>query len=233
MPLPDVVFLSSQLLTADLWTPQIAAFKDRVHWQVADNSSHDTMAELAASVLSKAPKNFTLIAHGMGGFIAFEMFRQAASRMNKLILISTLASADNANQTARRMRYLQLVQSGNFDKVIDERVPVMLSKQDQHNPTLVALVRKMATDTGPEAFLRQQRAIMGRIDSRPTLNTIHCPTVLIWGGQDGLTTLDQQHEMMAGIKNASLEVIEDSGHLVSLERPEHANALITHWLGLS
>jgi pimeloyl-ACP methyl ester carboxylesterase len=60
---------------------------------------------------------------------------------------------------------------------------------------------------------------MGRPDSRPSLRDIRCATVLVWGRQDGMATHDHQQEMLAGIANARLAILEDTGHFTTLERP--------------
>lgn len=229
---PNIIFIPSQLLTADLWAPQVAAFKGKAGCMVANNSGADTIAGIAAALLAGAPKTFSLCAHGMGGFVAFEVLRQAPERVEKLVLISTLASADTPAQTARRLGYLKLVEVGEFAKVVEERIPMMIPAERRNDDALVGLVRKMAANTGAEAFLRQQKAIMGRIDSRPSLDKIRCPTLLIYGRFDGISNLDAQQEMLTGIKNARLEIVEDSGHLVPIERPEKANALIGNWIGI-
>ena len=228
----NVVFIPSQLLTADLWAPQIAALKGKAECMVANNSGFDSIAALAKAALDTAPKTFVLTVHGMGGFIGFEILRQQPERVEKLVLISTLASADTPAQTARRLGYLKLVEAGEFAKVVDERIPMMIPPDRRGDATLTALVRKMAADTGAEAFLRQQKAIMGRIDSRPSLENIRCPTLLIYGRHDGISSIDHQQEMLTGIKNARLEIIEDSGHLVPIERPEKVSALLANWIGV-
>jgi pimeloyl-ACP methyl ester carboxylesterase len=227
----NVVFIPSQLLTADLWAPQVAALKGKANCTVAANSGFDTIAALAKSLLDTAPQAFVLTVHGMGGFIGFEILRQQPERVEKLVLVSTLASADTPAQTARRMGYLKLVEAGEFAKVVDERIPMMIPPDRRDDAALTALVRKMAADTGAEAFLRQQKAIMGRIDSRPSLPNIRCPTLLIYGRHDGISTLDHQQEMLTGIKNARLEIIADSGHLAPIERPEKVSALLANWIG--
>ncbi len=228
----NIVFIPSQLLTADLWAPQIASFRGKADCMVANNAAADTIAGIADGVLAAAPRSFSLCVHGMGGFVAFEIMRRQPERVEKLILISTLASADTPAQTARRMGYLKLVEAGEFAKVVEERIPMMIPTERRSEQALVSLVRKMASDTGPDSFLRQQKAIMARIDSRPSLENIKVPTLLIYGRHDGISSLDHQQEMLTGIKNARLEIVEDSGHLVPIERPEKASALIGTWVGI-
>jgi pimeloyl-ACP methyl ester carboxylesterase len=88
----------------------------------------------------------------------------------------------------------------------------------------------MAANVGKEAFVRQQHAIMSRADSLPLLASITCPTLVLCGRQDALTPLARHEEIAAGIKGSHLEVIEDCGHLSTLERPAEVNVALRHWL---
>ena len=224
------LFIPSQLLTAEFWAPLIDGLADRIDATVADHRGHDSVAAIAQSALAEAPDEFVLFAHGMGGFIAFEILRQQPGRVRKLVLFSSLASADVPTQTARRMNYLRLVEAGDFAAVVEERIPILVHPDRRSDAALIGLIRKMAADTGAEAFLRQQRAIMGRIDSRPALGAIACPTLLIFGEQDGITAMAHQHEMIAAIPEAQLELIRDCGHMVPLERPDAVLSLLSDWL---
>jgi pimeloyl-ACP methyl ester carboxylesterase len=226
----DIVFIPSQLLTADLWSAQRVALRDIADTMVADHTRADTIAGIAQTILADSPERFTLVAHGMGGFVAFEIMRTAPQRVGKLALFATLASADTPAQTERRMGYLRLVESGKFAQVVEERIPMMIPEDRRGEAKLVDLVRKMALDTGAETFLRQQRAIMGRIDSRPRLNEIRCPTLLVYGAHDKIGNMGYQEEMRDGIPGARLEVLEDAGHLIPIERPERANTLLRDFI---
>ena len=91
----------------------------------------------------------------------------------------------------------------------------------------------MAAETGPEAFVRQQKAIMSRPDSRPLLATIRCPTLVLVGDGDELTPPELAKEIAGGISGAKLVVVPDCGHLSTLEKPEAVNAALAEWLGLN
>lgn len=223
-----IVLLSSQLLTADLWEPQRTAWRER-EIIVADNANGETIERIAAHLLDRAPDRFALAAHGMGGFIAFEVLRQQPQRVARLALLATLASADGAAQTARRQGYFELVESGRFDRVVEERLPLLLAPGSRTDPALLTVARKMARDTGPERFLRQQRALMGRIDSRPSLPDIAVPTLLLWGDQDGITARAHQDEMLAAIPQARLHVVCGAGHLLTLEAPAETTRILSEF----
>ncbi len=88
----------------------------------------------------------------------------------------------------------------------------------------------MAEETGAEVFLRETKAIMGRADSRPTLSTIACPTLVLVGDGDGLTPPALAQEIASGIRGARLVVIPDCGHLSTLERPAAVNKALAEWM---
>lgn len=218
MALP-IVLITGQLLTDAVWQPLIDAWPDR-EVIVADNRHDDTIDGFAARLLDQAPPRFVLIGHAMGGFVAFEVMRRAPERVAKLVLISTLASADGPAQTARRQGYIDLVEAGRFADVVEERIPILFPESRRGDERLLGLARRMAAETGAETFLAQQRAIMAREDSRPKLGEIAVPTLVVWGAEDGITSRAHQDEIVSLIDGAQLAVIPGAGHLVTIEAPE-------------
>ena len=228
MSLP-IVLITGQLLTAAVWRPLIDAWTDR-EVIVADNRSDDTIEGFAQRLLDFAPPKFVLVGHAMGGFIAFEVMRRAPERVAKLVLISTLASADGPAQTTRRQGYIDLVENGQFDQVVEERIPILFPEEKREDERLLGIARKMAADTGAETFLAQQRAIMARIDSRPRLGEIAVPTLLVWGEKDGITSRAHHDEIADAIPGARIEVIAGAGHLPTVEAPEVVVPLLTAFI---
>lgn len=225
-----VVLITGQLLTREVWAPQVEGLRDRHALIFADHSRDDSIAGMAERLLAAAPERFDLVAQAMGGFVAFEVMRRAPERVRSLALLSTLAPNDGPAQTERRQGYIRLVEEGRFEAVVEERIPILVHPARREDEPLLSIVRRMATETGAETFLTQQRAIMARADSRPTLSAIDCPTLVIWGRQDGITTLAHQEEIVGAIAGARFEIVEDCGHLTTLEKPQTMARLLGAWL---
>ena len=227
---PAVVFASGQLLTHACWGPQLPALSVDYDLRFSDHTRDETIAGMAQRLLAEAPERFHLVAHAMGGFTAFEVMRQAPERVISLVLIATLAPNDGPAQTERRQGYIRLVEAGKFADVVEERIPILVHPARREDETLLSVVRGMAAATGAETFLRQQRGIMSRADSRPSLGAIKVPTLVVRGAQDGITTQAHADEIVAGVPGARFEEIADCGHLPTLEKPQAMNRLLAAWL---
>jgi pimeloyl-ACP methyl ester carboxylesterase len=107
----------------------------------------------------------------------------------------------------------------------------MVHPLHREDPQLREINRLMGEDVGPEAFIRQQTAIIARPDSRPSLAAIACPTLVLVGEQDEITPLDRAVEMAHGIRGAQLVTVPECGHLSSLERPREVTHALLDWLG--
>ncbi|MGO4722951.1 MULTISPECIES: alpha/beta fold hydrolase [unclassified Inquilinus] len=231
MTLP-VVFVPGLLCDADLWAAQLAIVSADRPVVVANIAGADTVAALARAVLADAPQRFALAGLSMGGYVALEIMRQAPERVAGLALLDTSARPDSEEQTRRRRALLALARTGRFKGVTPRLLPTLLHPDRLADPILTGRVMAMAGRIGRDAFLRQQTAILGRPDSRPDLMRIDCPTLVACGRQDALTPLPLSEEMAGLIPGAELVVVEDSGHLSPMERPDAVNAALASWLGL-
>jgi pimeloyl-ACP methyl ester carboxylesterase len=200
---------------------------------VADHTRDDTMAAIATRILAAAPPRFALAGLSMGGYIALEIIRQAAGRVARLALLDTGSRADTPEATARRRTNIALAESGKFDEVIGPQFPLYVHPSRVNDAALKADYLAMCHDVGPQAYVRQQKAIMNRADSRPLLPTIRCPTLVLVGAQDEATAPALSQEMVAGIPAARLVMVPDCGHLSTMERPAAVTRALIDWMTMS
>src|SRR5580700_7576065 len=174
--LPDalpMVLIPGLTCSARLYAEQIPAL-----WQfgpviVADHRRDDSMAAIARRILAAAPPRFALVGLSMGGYVAFEIMRQAASRVAKLALLDTGARGEAPERTEQRKPLIALAKSGRFAEILDSQYPTLVHRSRHGDTALKAIVRAMNEETGADAYLRQQQAIIGRADSRPSLAAIN------------------------------------------------------------
>lgn len=82
----------------------------------------------------------------------------------------------------------------------------------------------------PTVKVRKSRAMIGRVDSRPDLYRIACPTLVLCGSADTITPPELHREMADAITGAQLAIIETCGHLAPLEQPDAVSKELKHWL---
>ncbi len=227
-----LVLLPGLLCDAALWEPQLSELADIARFWVPDLTKYESMKELGEAVLRDAPwKEFALAGLSMGGYVAMEVIRQAPERVARLALLDSRARPETPDETERRQQLMKLAQSERgFMPVTSRMLPLMLHPSRVKDAVLTKTIRDMAERTGVEAYLRQQHAIISRPDFRPGLQRIKCPTLVLCGRQDQLTPLECSEEMAAAIPGARLAVIDECGHLATLERPDAVNAVMRTWL---
>jgi len=227
--------LPTILVPGLLCTPRLYAEQMPALWRfgpvtIADHRKDDTLDAIAARILKDAPPRFALAGLSMGGYIAYAILRAAPERVVKLALLDTAARADTPEQTERRKAQIALAQSGKLNEVVDALLPLFLHKNHIGDKALVTTVRKMAEETGPEAFVRQQRAIMARPDSRSDLARIRCPTLVIVGDADALTPPKVAEEIAGLVPGSRLLTVPQCGHLSTIERPEAVTKALVEWM---
>jgi pimeloyl-ACP methyl ester carboxylesterase len=225
-----VVLIPGLNCSARLYAEQIPVLWRFGPVQVADHTRDDSMDAIASRILAAAPPRFALAGLSMGGFIALTIMRHAPDRVQKLALLDTSARPETPEQTARRKPQIALAKAGRFAEVPPLQFPVFVHRNRQGDEALRARVRVMAEETGAQAFLRQQQAIMTRPDARPSLPAIKCPTLVLVGDGDELTPPALSQEIAAGVVGSRLVVVADCGHLSTMERPDAVNRELNNWL---
>ncbi len=226
-----LLLLPGLLCDARLWRDQIAALNDIADATVADLTQDDSIPAVAARALAAVPaRDFVLAGLSMGGYVAFEILRRAGTRVRGAMFFDTSAQPDTPEQSRRRRGLMALSKRGQFRGVTPRLLPMLLHPDRADEQPLAGEVMEMADRVGHAAFLRQQTAIMNRCDSRPDLPGLRMPVLVAAGRQDALTPLEKAEEIAAGLPDARLAVIEDAGHLPTMERPAEVSALMRDFL---
>lgn len=230
-----VVLLPGLLCDRAVWEPQIAALSEHYECLVADYGGADSLAAMAQSVLGSVPATFSLVGHSMGGRVALEVMRMAPQRVSRLALLDTgyqsRPEGEVGEAEARsRYRLVDMALSQGMRVMGREWIQGMVHPERLQDAALMESILAMIERKTPGIFAAQIRALLGRPSVEAVLRSINCPTLVLCGRQDIWSPLTR-HEQMAGmIPGADLVVIEDSGHMVTLERPEAVTTALHGWL---
>ena len=167
---PALVLVPGLLCDERLWRHQAEGLADLAgRVLVPDVTGEDSVAAMARGILDAAPGRFSLAGLSMGGYVSLEVMRQAPERVEALALLDTSARPDTPEQTEARLGLVGLARAGRFDEVWRRLLPKVVHPDRVDEPEIRSAVREMAHAVGPEGFERQERAIIGRPDSRPDL----------------------------------------------------------------
>ncbi len=225
-----ILFVPPMLCDARVFGPQIGALSTDHAVMYAPTTQGERMEEIASQILSWAPSKFALVGMSMGGAVALEIMRRAGERVTRLALISASPLADTPQMASVREPLIVAARSGRFHDVIEKELPLDWLADGPNRLEIGNLVRDMAMYQGPEAYVRQARAMQRRKDQQVTLRKVNQPTLVLCGDEDSHLPV-RRHEFLAEmIPQARLEVVVGAGHLPSLEQPETVIDQLRAWM---
>ena len=227
----SIVLVPGLLCSARLFAEQLPALSAIGTTTIADTTRDASIEDFAQRLLADAPPRFALAGLSMGGYIAFEVMRRAPERVAKLALLDTSARADTPTQILRREALVALAEESGLPAVVEQLFPLYVAPARRDDAALRALVDQMALEIGKAAFAGQEVAIARRHDSRPTLRTIACPTLVLVGEDDQATPPELSAEIADAIPAAQRVTVPACGHLSTLEQPAAVTAALVAWLG--
>lgn len=225
-----ILLIPGLICTDEVFSLQVPALWPFGPITIASTLTGDSMEAIAANILATAPPRFALAGVSMGGYLCFEILRQARERVAKLALLDTSARPDTPEQAAGRRAMVERARRGEYEALIDEVFPALVHPDHANDAALLAAHRREASVIGIEGFARQQAANAARPDSRPLLTSIDVPTLVLVGDEDRLTPPDVAKEIADGIAGSRYVVIPKAGHMSLLEQSEAVNAALTAWI---
>lgn len=218
------MLLPGTLCDAALWAQQRAALADHAEVQVGDLTRSASVASVADDVLGDAPETFSLAGFSLGAVVALEIMRRAPERVERLALLSANAGGSAPEHFAAWDTWEAQTRAGHLDRVL-----CTLAGWSRHHGEVETAIKTMGERVGEAAFLRQLDVLRSRVDSRPDLARIDCPTLLVAGRDDRVTPVAGHEEIKRALPAATLTVLA-CGHYSPLEQPEAVSAALHGWL---
>lgn len=227
-----IVFLPGMMCDARLFGPQLAAMSSTHAVMVAPITQGERVEDIAGALLDLLPRRFALAGLSMGGIVAMELMRRTPERITRLCLLDTNPLAETPQVAAMREPQIVAAKTGRLVEVMrDEMKPNYLAPGPARQDVL-DLVMEMARTLGPDVFIRQSRALQRRRDQQGTLRRVHVPTMVICGEHDELCPVRRHTFMAELIDSARLHVLENAGHLPTLETPDEVIDLLYDWMNM-
>jgi len=218
-----------------VWEPladHLPSFQSRI---VIDYQGANTLVHMSELLLSQAPDQFLLAGHSMGGRVALEVLRMAPQRVSGVILMDTgylpkVAGAVGEEEVRKRLALLQIAQEQGVRAMAQEWVKGMVHPARLTDQSLIGDILDMFDRKNSDIFARQLLALIHRPDATPVLQALTMPTLILCGAQDAWSPPSQHIEMHQFVPHAQLAVIENAGHMATMEKPEAVAVAMSNWL---
>lgn len=227
---PCLILLCGLLCDERVWQAQADALRARYDVRVASFEDQDTIGAMAAKVLADAPARFALAGHSMGARVALEVCRIAPRRVERLALLDTGYQGVAEGEAARRMVLVARAQSEGIAAIARAWALPMLASAQRRDAVLVDAIVAMLGRMSGQVYANQTRALLARPDATAVLAHIACPTLVLCGRQDGWSPPQWHHDMAALIPGSVLRLIDDCGHMSTLEQPAAVLQALEEWL---
>lgn len=218
-----LVLIPGSACDETVWKPQMDKLSKLCHIRVPELSSCNHLNEMVEESIKNLPRQFLLAGHSLGGCIALEIMRKASHRVKKLCLLSTSAAADDSQMKQNRKNRISIAKTANYPELART-----LAEQYTEDKSIVDDVYRMFL-RNKKLFIQQQKNIMLRQESESILKNIQQETLIIVGKQDPYF-FESTKKIAASIPHAVLEIIEECGHMVTMEKPQITTELMWHWV---
>jgi 3-oxoadipate enol-lactonase len=235
-----ILFLHGFPFNGSLWKPQIEFFQDKRIVLAPDLRGHgsgpkdnapwmilDYVDDLHELLVKAKIEQVILCGHSMGGYIALEFIHKYPQMVQSLILAGSRADADSNEVKDQRYKTLEKIRKEGLEGFAEDFSKLVLADvRSKEKKELMKTVQDLILSNEVENVMLVIGALTSRKDSTPNLKEIGCPTMVIVGADDKVTSWGVNHSMARRITNCQFAKVAKAGHLVNIEQPEKFNALI-------
>jgi len=235
MSKPTLILIPGLICDDAVWEHQARDLQAVANITIADHGSLDSLDAMADAILERAPDRFALAGHSMGGRVAFQVYRKAPERVIGMALMDTASTPRAAGmkgeqEANERYRLLEVARNEGMRAMGAAWMRQMVHPDRLSDKQLVDSILDMIERKTPDTFEAQIKAMLRRPDATALLSEIRCPILVLCGRQDSWSVLARHEEMTTRLPNSRLVVIEDCGHMSTMERPDEVTAALRSWL---
>jgi pimeloyl-ACP methyl ester carboxylesterase len=226
-----VYLLCGLLCDEAVWEPHIQALQNQ-GYDVRQMSfqGFDSISAMAAQLLMQAPERFSLAGHSMGGRVALEAYRQAPHRIERLALLNTGYRPVAAEETEKRYALVRPALEEGIDIIAETWARPMIAPSRQQDNELLERILQMVGRMSGKIYAGQTQAMLTCADATSVLCEIQCPTLILCGKQDSWSPPERHRRMAEIIPNSELHLIDDCGHMSTMEKPDEVLSLLAAWM---
>ncbi|HEY8569768.1 alpha/beta hydrolase [Microbulbifer sp.] len=222
----SVVLIPGFMLDETLWDEFSSELPE--DWAVYTGAltGAQSIAGIARHIAERSPQRFLLIGFSLGGYVARQLAADFPERVEALAIVASSLREDTPQQMKLKQQAVNALSAARFKGLSNSTIANSLHPRRAADADLIARIKHMGNRLGYHALATQSALDRSGV---PT-ESIRCPTLVVASTDDALRSLQEAQELVDAIPNASLEIIDDSGHMIPLEQPRALAATIIHWL---
>jgi pimeloyl-ACP methyl ester carboxylesterase len=196
------------------------AISQRGHGESDRPGDGYAMADLAADAVATLDalgiQEAVVVGHSMGSLVAQEVAIGWPERVSRVVLVGATTTFDELPARG------ELLPLGELVDPVPREIAWDFQASTVHRPVPEELLATAAAESLKLPARVWRAALDGQLafSSRGRLEAIAAPTLIVWGARDGIMTAAEQRRLRDGIRDARLEVYEDTGHAPHWEQPQ-------------
>ncbi|QDT24475.1 alpha/beta fold hydrolase [Gimesia chilikensis] len=210
------------------WQHQLEHLGDTLEVQSITMDQAQNRSELVETFLNQAPDQFYLAGHSFGGWLAQAVAAAAPKRVLKLMLCNTF-TRHNPDHIGLLALFQENIQRGLLDESLDANLKDIIHPDRLEDEQLVVPLQAMLKGFSPDGYQNQVQAMIDDYATEPLLPDITCPTLVTAARQDLVFPLQELQYLADQLTDARFTIVEDSGHMSPMERPQAITALMRLW----
>lgn len=240
---PVVVFINGLTMDLNGWLLQVEPFGRRYTvlrydcrgQGLSDKPDTPYSQEMHAEDLKNLLKKLDIpkahiIGLSNGGMIAQHFALLYPEKIGALVLVDTCSQVDMLLELAIKS-WIRAAEEGGSSLRYDVALPFLFSETfTKNNIDKILSMRELNIQTNPAAtFINLAKASM-KHDLSKRISDIVSPTLIISGEEDILIPPRYSRMLRDSIKNSSLVIFKNCGHVPPIEIPEQFNSTVMNYL---
>lgn len=207
-----------------LYAPVVPLLRPDFECETAVPRAASLEASARAILDEQTQERFLLWGTSLGGHVARTMALLAPERVAGLVIsgASAAAPASRAGLEARGAA----IRAGGREAMLEDMAREIVFEPEGRGQDAADAFRAMAANASTDLLEAQNDALMGREDGMGALANLAMPTLLLWGAADRFSSPETAQAMAAAIPGARAVILDECGHLPSLESPMQCAAAI-------
>jgi pimeloyl-ACP methyl ester carboxylesterase len=226
----DLALIPGLNNTGAVWDAVVAQLGGVARCHAFDNAAADDLDAIADAWLAQLPPRFHLAGFSFGGYVALAMLAKAPERIAGIAMICTTPFADIPGQVAAREKAIATAREGGYFAMVAAQADAAFHPESLKDAGLMAQRTAMVEAYGVDRFIAHQRAALSRPDRTDLLAQFAGPRLIVAATGDNAFPLKIMQRLADTVPQARFEIVERSGHLLPMERPDALAAIMARWL---